>query len=163
MRAIDFHGELKRFLRRNEIGRAIDTAKAILDGTSPELSDSDLDTMERVAAALIVAVRKESLRRAGWQVRPWGAQRAGRAAAIPRRIRGAQGGCFDHSVRLVNRDGRTVYLTEPYGLSTGALQDALNIAEREGWDVRIDELCGLHFPGRTVPVVFTKKQREVTQ
>jgi len=122
VRAIDFQGELKRFLRRNEIGRAIDTAKAVLDGTSPELSDSDLDTMGRVAAALIVAVRKESLRRSGWQVRSWGRD----GPAVRRLSHGAyegpRGGCFDHSVRLANRDGRTVYLTEPYGPSTGALR-----------------------------------------
>ena len=160
MRAIDFQGELKRFLRSSEIGHAIDTAKAVLDGALPEPADSDLDAMERVAAALIVAVRKESLRRAGWQVRPWG-----RNGPAVRRLshgtyEGPRGGCFDHSIRLANRDGRTVYLTEPYGLSAGALRDALDIAEREGWDVRIDERCGLHFPGRTAPVVFTKKGGE---
>jgi hypothetical protein len=61
-------------------------------------------------------------------------------------------GLLDHLYRIVTPE-ETVYVSEPYDLYDF---DGIAKARESGWDVTVSAARALHYPGRTVAVVFRR-------
>lgn len=111
---------------------------------------------ERLAAARMAAQRSQILKKQGWEEREWRPYRG-------RPLAKYHGLCrfwdwdehphwLDHPYRLVNKaKGRDVFVAEPYGITSEDLE-SLRKLETEGWDVIIDAVLALHFPGWTIAI-----------
>ena len=65
------------------------------------------------------------------------------------------GGIWDHAYRLVHRDGRVLWVGEPYQLNGTALEDIAKLRE-QGYDVEIRSDWAIHYPGCTVAVLVSE-------
>jgi hypothetical protein len=130
-----------------------------LCGNKPE---HEVDS-SRLRATLELVDNSQVLKKAGWQTRTWSPTKQGPAAK--KEGWGGYGwdeslirGWFDHPYRAVNKEsGRTLYVSEPYGVTTEGLANLVRISEM-GWSVLLDASFALHFPGRTVRVIFEREK-----
>lgn len=109
-----------------------------------------------IARVVDIMARKERLRAAGWRVRDWRpGPRTPLATRDPSRFwqwrSGAYHSLVDHQYRLTHRDGRVVYVTEPYW---GPDRDHPLIAtlRQEGWIVVFRPELGLWNPPSTTAI-----------
>ncbi len=63
---------------------------------------------------------------------------------------------FDHPYRLIAPDGRSVFVSEPYGVEAEGIAH-LAAMLGDGWNVRVLADMAIHYPGWTVAIWITKK------
>lgn len=124
-----------------------------LDANPVDLSDGDLDTLEREAAEIMQACRREWDRRIGIRTTrgiirgaPWT-----RDGFVPGHH------WIDHPYAELH-DGAKDFVSKPYNLGTDDLADLLVVARR-GWDVTITAARARWFPGHTLHIRLSKDER----
>lgn len=117
----------------------------------------------RLRAAMEVAERSRLAKEAGFRVFAW---RPGPGTPAAGRVTGygpywefdpeLTAGWLDHPYKLRSSDGRTIFVSEPYGLSPSAITN-LNRLQESGWSVDVRPERALHYPGRTIAIWITRK------
>lgn len=128
---------------------------AVQDMDVEGFSDRELDDLERAAATVMAAVRREHLGREGFVQKKWARSTAKARAPRP------SGPLFDEFFyKLENvREGEEVFVAEAYRLDAEQL-DQIAQLERRGWDVSVETMGALQFPGRTLSVIITRRERK---
>jgi hypothetical protein len=121
------------------------------------LSHAQIDHLERVLSAGLSGLQLETLSRFGIKIRRWN-PRKGQPGVTTNGLMALRG-WNDHPSVRVHKKGTIEYVTEPYGIDDDALRDLVNVAD-QGWDIRIDTYYSSHFPGRTIGIFFTKKEKK---
>lgn len=130
-----------------ERARAL-AASVRLDG----LSDGDLDDMERVALGMVVSLRHERMRRAGWKITEW--RRRGAPIDLDRHY----GGVVDHPYSIILKDGTVAWVVEPYEAGPGELADLKGRLEPGEWKITVRPDWSLHFPANTTAVWIMRRE-----
>lgn len=125
--------------------------------TEAEVSPALLRTIHEVAE------RSARLKKQGYRIRPWHA--GARTPACVRRNNGYGSywefdydltrGWLDHHYKLLDPNGSSIFVSEPYGLFGDSLARLARLAQ-SGWNVSIDSGRALWVPGGTVAVWIRK-------
>jgi hypothetical protein len=132
------------------------TTRVGFEADVEELSDRDLDTLERQAAEIMARVREEQDRRLGirttggiYRGGPWTVSLDYGAGYIP----GIS--WVDHPYAAIV-GGRKRFVSEPYWLDGRDLPDLIDL-QAKGWTVTISATRARWFPGHTLAIELERK------
>lgn len=140
---------------------------ALWDTKLDSITEYSLDRLSRTVLSMVVAIRCERMKRWGFKVRRWDVGKPGPGRTLDRDARRYYGfsdyraeseGWVDHGYKLL-RDGKTIYVSEPYQLGNDEIRELAALAD-QGWQVTIWPGRAIHFPGETMAVWVRKTESE---
>jgi hypothetical protein len=147
------------------LARPSEQAKSAIAALQVVAHEESYDTASRVSAIVQTDHAFEAF------VKRYGLKRANGGQCIQRLTQGRCYGGYPHKrcacrppaadhITLWNKDGKpAIYVSQPYGLSYKDLQETLAFCEAYHLNVLVDTWPSWHFPGHTLSLLYTAKER----